>query len=73
LREQPTALKTLLAERGIRASWLAAQLGMSQWMFHHIEARRKNVPPGHYERIAEILDVPVARIAPDHSVDQVAV
>jgi ribose/xylose/arabinose/galactoside ABC-type transport system permease subunit len=65
LREPASALKAFLAERGIRASWMAEKMGVSQWMFHHIEAGRKTKPDGWDERAAEILGVPVEMIRPE--------
>lgn len=68
----PITIKRVCDSKGVKYSWLAAQLGISRSHFDHIEAGRRNPPADYYERAARILQVPVEVIRPETEPAEVA-
>jgi Helix-turn-helix domain len=62
--ERASNVKDLLLAQGRTVVWLAAQLGVSKWTVHRIEAGIQAAPPGYYERAAQVLGVPLRFVLP---------
>ena len=50
-------LADVLARKGLRHDWFAAQLGVSKWMLSHILAGRRAAPARFYREAALLLQV----------------
>jgi transcriptional regulator with XRE-family HTH domain len=68
-RRELSPIKQIAEVRGIRHTWLAAQLGVKPDYFNHIEAGRMKAPRGYYERAAQVLGVPVRLLLPPASTE----
>jgi len=62
---EDTPLARLLNRRGIRHTWLAEQLGVSKWIVHRVLTGKQSATDAWYERVADILGVPVDQIRPE--------
>ena len=54
----------ILRARGSTQRWLAMKLRMDSTLLHHYLAGRRQAPPDLYQRIADVLQVPVSFIEP---------
>lgn len=57
-------LRALLIRRGVKQTWLAAEIGIDASLLSHILARRRPVPAGFYTKVARALRVRVGAIKP---------
>jgi transcriptional regulator with XRE-family HTH domain len=69
IEREKSMVKRICDSRGIRYGWVATQIGVSFPQFTHIEAGNRKAPPGYYERIARVLQVPIELIIPDRYVE----
>jgi transcriptional regulator with XRE-family HTH domain len=57
-------LRALLIARGIKQTWLAAEIGMDVSRLNHIMAGRRKPPAGFLSKVARALRVRVSAITP---------
>lgn len=58
----------ILRARGSTQKWLAMKLRMDHTLLHHYLSGRREAPPDLYQRIADVLQVPVSFVQPDEPV-----
>lgn len=59
-----TRLVAEVNRQGRRVTWVAQQLGVSQWSFWRYETGRSAPPADWYERAAQVLGVSTEDVAP---------
>lgn len=64
MQGKPRPIKEVCIERGLKITWLANQLGMTQPKLSHIILGTRAAPPNFFERVAGILNVPLERVLP---------
>lgn len=57
-------LRALLVGRGVKQTWLAAEIGMDASLLNHILAGRRRPPAGFHTKVARALRVRVGDIKP---------
>ncbi|HXJ32345.1 MAG TPA: helix-turn-helix transcriptional regulator [Gemmatimonadales bacterium] len=57
-------LRALLLGRGVKQTWLAAEIGMDASLLNHILAGRRRAPAGFHTKVARALRVRVSAIRP---------
>lgn len=58
-------LRGLILSRGVKQTWLAAEIGMDASHLNHILAGRRTAPAGFYTKVARALRVRVGAIKPE--------
>jgi transcriptional regulator with XRE-family HTH domain len=57
-------LRALILSRGVKQTWLAAEIGMDASLLNHVLAGRRKPPAGFYTKVARALRVRVSAIRP---------
>lgn len=57
-------LRALLLGRGVKQTWLAAEIGMDPSLLNHILAGRRRPPSGFHTKVARALRVRVGDVKP---------
>lgn len=65
-------VEALLEARGTRKQWLALKLGMKESTLSRYLGGTREAPADLYERIADVLHVPVSFVTPEPKVEAAA-
>ena len=60
-------IRQLRLAKGIKAQWVAAQIGVSPSIYHRIEAGKQNLSVERAQRIADALGVSVTDLLPQET------
>lgn len=58
-------VKRLCDAKGLKYAWVAKQIGLTPPNFDHVESGHRAAPPGYYEDLARVLQVPIELVLPE--------